>query len=195
MAPAHPIVLAVLAAGGGSRFHGPGHKLGAPLGDTTVVARSIASALAAARGPVIVVTGDYPVTVPDGVTACPNPNWRQGLATSLQVAVAHARRLGATRLVVGLGDQPLVTPDAWRVVSDAEARVAVATYGGTRGNPVGLDVTCWDDLPASGDEGARTLMREHPDWVVEIPCVGAALDVDTVEDLVAVQRQLAEGTS
>jgi CTP:molybdopterin cytidylyltransferase MocA len=187
-------LVAVLAAGSGSRFAGPGHKLAAPLGDATVLERAVAGALAADVGPVVVVLGATAFPLPDAVATLVNPNWASGLATSLRVAIAHARSIGAHRLVVGLGDQPLVTPEAWRAVAGADGRIAVATYDGVRGNPVALDDSCWDDMPDSGDEGARAVMRIHPEWVREVPCSGTALDVDTVEDWSLTRRLLDERT-
>jgi CTP:molybdopterin cytidylyltransferase MocA len=187
-------LVAVLAAGSGSRFAGPGHKLEAPLGDATVLERSVAGALVADVGPVVVVLGATAFPLPPAAGALANPDWERGLATSLQVAIAHARSIGANRLVVGLGDQPLVTPVAWRAVAVSDARIAVATYDGVRGNPVALDASCWDDMPESGDEGARAVMRLHPEWVREVPCPGTALDVDTVEDWTLTRRLLDERT-
>lgn len=187
-------LVAVLAAGSGSRFTGPGHKLGAPLGDATVLEHSVVNALTADIGPVVVVLGATDFPLPAAASSLANPDWRRGLATSLQAAIAHARSIGANRLVVGLGDQPLVTPEAWRAVAASDARIAVATYDGVRGNPVALDASCWDDMPDRGDEGARAVMRLHPEWVREVPCPGAALDVDTVEDWTLTRRLLDERT-
>ncbi len=185
-------LVAILAAGSGSRFAGTQHKLAAPLGDHTVLERAIAVALEAAIGPVAIVTGAATFDLPPTVTVLTNPNWERGLATSLQVAIEHARRIGAECLVVGLGDQPLVSPRAWAAVADAKSRIAVATYDGVRGNPVKLDATCWHDMPHTGDEGARVVMRLHPDWVLEVPCTGTAFDVDTVQDLARTRRLLNE---
>jgi molybdenum cofactor cytidylyltransferase len=185
-------LVAVLAAGRGSRFTGPDHKLRSPLGDDTVLGRSLAAALAADIGPVVVVTGATTMALPPSVTELANPHWERGLATSVQVAVAHARAIGATSLVVGLGDQPLVSAAAWAAVADSPAAIAVATYGGQRGNPVKIDASLWDELPREGEEGARALMRSHPDRVEEVPCSGTAFDVDTVEDLEHTRRLLDE---
>jgi CTP:molybdopterin cytidylyltransferase MocA len=176
-------LVAVLAAGAGSRFYGPKHKLQSLVGDASVLDRAVASAVSSRVGPVVVVTGTTAFALPPEVTVLTNPHWDQGLASSLQVALAHARTIGASSLVVGLGDQPFITADAWAAVARSVAPIAVATYDGVRANPVKIDAACFDALPTEGDEGARAAMRRHPDWVEEVPCTGTAFDVDTEQDL------------
>lgn len=177
-------VVLVLAAGAGSRYTASGHKLLASGVDgRSVLDHSLAAALEAAIGPVVVVTGAIDPVLPDGVERVHNPDWADGQITSLRRGVEAARALGADRVVVGLGDQPYVSADAWRLVAAASAPIAVATYDGRRRNPVKLESSVWDLLPRTGDEGARALMRLRPDLVGEVPCSGSPADIDTVEDV------------
>ena len=199
----------LLAAGGGSRFAGSGgatHKLLAPLRGRPVFAWALDAVLQAARadraaradgadaadgadGPgideVIVVTGaaDLGGLVPEGVTVVHNERWAEGQATSLHAAITTAREHGHDAVVVGLGDQPFVVPAAWQLVAASPDPIAVATYGGRRRNPVRLAAQVWPLLASHGDEGARNVMRLHPDLVGEVPCPGDPGDIDTVEDL------------
>jgi len=170
----------VLAAGGGSRFHGDSHKLLAPFRGKPLW-RWAVDAAGVAGLDVIVVDGA--VRIEDAVH---NDRWQVGMATSLQVGIAAAE--GHDAVVVGLADQPLVPASAWRAVAVADEKpIAVATYDGRRGNPVRLAREVWPLLPTSGDEGARVLMRERPDLVIEVACEGTAADVDTLEDLRAME--------
>jgi CTP:molybdopterin cytidylyltransferase MocA len=181
-------VAVVLAAGMGSRFLGPEHKLDALIDGRSLLRRALDAALASGVGPVVLVVGDEsdhaPRTpVPDEVVTVVNQRWRDGSATSLRAGLARVTELGADRAVIALADQPFITPEAWRDIAAADATVAVATYEGVRGHPVALAADVWPLLPADGDEGARALMRLQPDLVREIPCRGSAADIDTLEDL------------
>ena len=182
----------MLAAGGGSRFAaGPGaaHKLLADWRGRPLVTWAVSHAVESGLDPVWVVTGAVDLEgvlrdgVPDGVIVLPNPRWAEGQASSLQVAVGAARAAGLAALVIGLGDQPLVRPEAWSAVARSDAPIAVATYDGRRRNPVRLAAAVWDLLPATGDQGARVLIERRPDLVQEVPCQGDPADIDTREDL------------
>ncbi|WP_051062587.1 nucleotidyltransferase family protein [Ilumatobacter nonamiensis] len=202
------VTAVVLAAGGGTRFRDIGHKLSAILPETadrpdeSVATRSIAAAVAAEIGPVVVVTGRLsaadlglphrPVGETDeasngsDIITVHNPSWKDGQMTSVRTGITAARSLESDVVVVGLADQPGIEPSAWRAVAAAassDAPIAVAVYDGRRANPVALHSSVWDLLPTAGDEGARSLMRLHPDLVREVPCTGSPSDIDTAEDL------------
>ncbi|MDQ3145541.1 MAG: NTP transferase domain-containing protein [Actinomycetota bacterium] len=178
-------VAVLLAAGGGSRFGGEGHKLLTPFRGAPLVAHALAAALGSGLR-TIVVQGSLDLSglAAPSVRLVDNPDWRQGQAASLQAGLEAAAEEDAEAVVVGLGDQPLVPAAAWAIVAAAEHPIAVATYGGRRGNPVRLARAVWPLLPTEGDEGARRLMRNRPGMVAAVACPGNPADVDTVEDLV-----------
>jgi CTP:molybdopterin cytidylyltransferase MocA len=175
----------ILAAGAGSRFAGPTHKLLAPLRGRPVLAWAVAAPLEAGL-PVLVVAGAVDVTdvlSGSGAEVIQNPAWSEGQATSLGAAVGVALARDHPAIVVGLGDQPLLTPSSWAAVARSPAPIAVATYGGRRGQPVRLAAEVWGDLPTTGDEGARRLLAGPSHVVVEVACGGDPADIDTQEDL------------
>ena len=187
------VVAVLLAAGAGSRFAGPTHKLLAPLGARTVFEHAFAHVMESAIGPVVVITGAADLSVPTEfagdatiVTIVHNDAWRDGQGSSLALAVDHATRLGIDHIVMGLGDQPFIDPEAWRLVAGAppEWPIVVASYHGRRGpHPVRLHRSVWPLLPRTGDDGARTPIRSHPHLVHEVACPGSATDIDTLEDV------------
>ena len=162
----------ILAAGGSSRFGGDVNKLVAHFRGRPLVSWAIDHAAEAGLDDLIVVMGavDVAALASSPARVVPHDAWSQGQATSLQVAIGWAAGNGHDAIVVGLGDQPLVEPSAWRAVAASTASIAVARE-------------VWPLLPASGDEGARVLMRERPELVVEVACEGETVDIDTLEDL------------
>lgn len=172
----------LLAAGAGSRFESDTPKLFAVVRGRRVVDWAVDHARAAALDDLIVVSGAVvDLGVPDAVA---NPRWPDGLATSLQTAIALAGERGHEAVVVALADQPGIPPSAWRAVAGTDrTAIAVARYRSGRGHPVRLAAEVWPLLPTTGDTGAALLMRERPDLVTEVACEGDPTDIDTLEDL------------
>ncbi len=181
-----PALAVVLAAGGATRFAGPGHKLLASFRGRPLVSWAVRSAVASGL-PTLVVHGAVELSglaEALGARAVPNPRWAEGQATSLQVAVGAAGAGGHPAVVVGLGDQPLLSAEAWAAVAARDdVPVAVATYGGQRRHPVRLGAEVWPLLPTQGDEGAGRLVASGTVEVAEVACPGMPVDVDTLEDL------------
>jgi molybdenum cofactor cytidylyltransferase len=182
----------VLAAGGGSRFGGG--KLLARLGGQPIIEAVLDNLREAPVDEVIVVVGADAERLREvceryGVRSVANEEWERGQSTSVLAGLRACDKKSRAAVIL-LGDQPFVGADAVErlVAAFAEgANVAVATYGGKRRNPVLFSREVWPLLEAelAGDEGARSVLRRHPELVVEVPCegVGDPTDVDTREDL------------
>ncbi len=194
----------LLAAGAGSRFGGG--KLLATYRGRPLIEASLSNLADAPVDGAVVVVGDDAKRIseacePYGFEVVENSDWAEGISTSVQ---AGLRALGPrTRAaVVLLADQPLVGAGAVeRLVAAFEggARVAAATYGGELRNPVVFSREVWPLLMTelSGDEGARSFLRRHPELVARVPCdgVGDPADVDTAEDLQRLEGMRAQERS
>lgn len=189
-----PVIAALLAAGGGSRFVGPTHKLLADLDGQPVWHRALLHACTAGYDLVVVVEGAVDLGplpgLPTGaspVVIVTNPSWASGQASSVRAAVDLATDRGAEHLAVGLADQPSVTTEAWMAVrlADPTCRIVVTDYPTGRGpHPVRFDRSLFETLrDLDGDDGARQLLRDRAEWVCAVQCVGSGTDIDTLEDL------------
>jgi molybdenum cofactor cytidylyltransferase/nicotine blue oxidoreductase len=192
------VAIAVLAAGRGSRLGGDVPKPLVELRGRPLVSWALDAATTSGLRPVVLVVGHHGGAVarvaPEGVVVVRSRRWRRGIARSLRAALEALEpwaQVGA--VAVGLADQPLVGPDAYRRLAGAYrdgARLAMATYHGQRRNPVLLARTMWAQArELDGDEGARVLMDDE---AVEVDCTdtGSAADVDTLDDLREAERLL-----
>jgi nicotine blue oxidoreductase len=189
----------LLAAGDGSRLGQP--KATVELHGTTLAERGVALLRDGGTGPILVVTGAVPVTVP-GARTVHNPDWASGMGSSLAAglrALLPAADGGPdvclTAAVIALADQPLVGAEAVRRLIAAHERgagVAVAGYDGQPRNPVLIASAHWPGVlkMAAGDTGARPFLRAHPGLVTVVECgdTGSPDDIDTPEDLARVRR-------
>ncbi len=139
--------------------------------------------------------GPIETVLPAGVDVVQAYAARFGIAHSLRAlvrALTGWRQVGA--VCVGLADQPFVGPDAYRRLAaayDAGASFAVATYAGQRQNPVLIGREHWPAvLRLRGDVGARTLMDAVDVTDVDCDGTGRPDDVDTVDDLARLLREM-----
>jgi CTP:molybdopterin cytidylyltransferase MocA len=179
----------VLAAGAGERFGG--RKQLAPLAGRPLLEHVLAAMEAAPLDRVVVVLGAYAdevgAAVPlHGAEPVVATDWREGMGASLR---AGAEALGdrCDAIVIALGDQPLLAPEAVARVVDArngEALAVRATYAGVPGHPVLVERPMFERLRAlTGDEGARGLLREVAVRDVACDGLGSPNDVDARADI------------
>ena len=131
------------------------------------------------------------------VTFVHNPNFAEGLSTSLKAGIA-AVPTDADGAIVTLGDMPQVSAaliDRLLLAFDPErgALVVIPTIDGKRGNPVVWSRRFFPDLlKVEGDVGARHLIGGYAEAVTEVPLDdgGVLIDVDTPEALIAVRAAM-----
>ena len=191
----------VLAAGRSTRM-GAVNKMLAEIGGKPLVRIAAEQAVASHAHPVIVVTGHEREKVEAALNGLPvrfvhNADYAEGLGTSLKAGIAAVPE-EADAVVVCLGDMPQVDAALInRLIAafDPErgALVVVPSIDGRRGNPVVWSRRFFHDLMAiQGDVGARHLIGNYAEVVVEVPVAGEAAltDVDTPESLLAVKAEI-----
>ena len=189
----------VLAAGRATRMGGP-NKLLAELNGKALVRIVAEQALASKASSVTVVTGHQAREVEAAlrglnVTFVHNPDFADGLATSVKAGIAKLPKDAAGALVC-LGDMPLIDAQLLdRLIAafapDRGALIAVPVNEGRRGNPVLWSRRFFPELMTlDGDIGARHLIAKHAEAVAEVPVEGqgAFLDIDTPQALAAARR-------
>jgi molybdenum cofactor cytidylyltransferase len=195
------IAAVVLAAGRSTRM-GAVNKLIAEIGGKPLVRIAAEQALASRASPIIVVTGHQRERVEKALAGLPvrvvhNPNYAEGLGTSLKTGIAAVPD-NADGAIVCLGDMPQINAaliNQLIAAFDPErgALVVVPSIDGRRGNPVVWARRFFNDLTAiQGDIGARHLIGSYAEAVIEVPVAGdaALTDVDTPESLSAVKAEI-----
>lgn len=199
--PARPgQVAALVLAAGQSRRMGEVNKLLVEVDGKPMLCRVVDALLASRAAPVVVVTGHEADAVRSAVpgrdvTFAHNPDYAQGLSTSLKAGIA-ALPEECDGVLIALGDMPRLTAAAFdRLIAafnPLEGRgIVVPTVRGKRGNPVIFAARFIGEMAElAGDVGARHLIGEHALDVVEIEMDddAALLDIDTPAALHALRR-------
>jgi len=184
----------VLAAGASRRFGSPKQLVriaGRPLLHTAV-----SRAVEVAGHSVTVVLGSGADELAGLLRHTPasiliNRQWEEGIGSSIRAAVARLPG-GCMGVLIALADQAAVTAEdlrrlsgRWRAHPD---HIVAAQYEGITGVPAVFPQWCFPDLlELRGDEGAKRLFHRHTERTLRVSLPSAALDIDTPEDLLAVE--------
>jgi molybdenum cofactor cytidylyltransferase len=185
---------AVILAAGGSRRLGRPKQL-EPWGDTNLLGHVVDRTRSFPVDEVWVVLGHdaeriLAETGLDDVGVIENPEWEEGIASSLRVGLDALNRLSrCERALIVIGDQP--EPSLEVVTRLLESHlgsgkpVSIPKYRYMLGNPVVVERSLWSRLMSlEGDEGAMRLWQAHPEWVNEVWFAEAPpRDVDTDRDI------------
>lgn len=187
---------AIILAAGGARRYGAPKQLARLDGRTLIEHVAGAVARVPAIDETVVVLGANA----DAITAAADlgaarvvrcAGWEEGMAASLRAGAAALAPDTDCALVV-LGDQPRITPAVLRLVlEDAQrggADAVRAAYAGVPGHPVALRRPLLRRVAElHGDVGARELLATAEVRLVEAGHLGDPTDVDTPQDLEALE--------
>ena len=178
----------VLAAGAGSRFGGA--KQLAELDGSPLLEWPLRAVAASPVERTVLVLGSDAGAIAarldlHGAQVAVCERWEEGLSASL--ATGLGALADAEAVVIALGDQPRLAPEAIERVIAARApgiHAVRATYAGAPGHPVLLERELFERARGlDGDRGARELLEGAT--TLELPCddLGGGADVDTREEL------------
>jgi len=185
-------VSAVILAAGLSRRMGERNKLLLPIGDVPMI-RHLVDVYGAATGqPVLVVTGHQAneieaVLAGSGTETVFNADYAQGQPTSVACGLRAAG--DADAVLIGLGDQPLLTADDIQALLAAHASadrscISIPAVDQQRGNPILVPANlCARLLADPGSPGCKKFTRSYPEHVQfhALASPGFYADVDTPE--------------
>ncbi len=182
----------ILTAGESTRM--PGNKLLLPIRGSPMIAHIFETVVEAGFSPVVVVAGFEEPAIRIALEGrkvhfVSNPDWKLGLASSLQAGISVLP--GAIDgVLIMLGDMPLVKASTLQTLKISFTaggcrQIIYPTYEGRQGNPVLFPARFFDDiLNLQGDRGAKELLKKHAADTVAVPVKSreVLLDCDTEED-------------
>lgn len=180
----------ILAAGKSSRLGRPKQSL--LYKDGTLLNKMVKTAIAADRGPVVVVLGsNAELFLKDCEGAIPiiNENWQNGMAGSiccgLDTLLKTFPSLKGT--IISVCDQPYVTAELLQQLIDKHRQsklpIIASDYDGIAGTPAFFHYTIFPELMRlEGDKGAKQILQKDKERVGTINFPLGKEDIDTEED-------------
>lgn len=182
------IAVLVLAAGKSSRMRQPKQLLG--WKKTTLLNHAIDQAKEVTQH-VFAVLGAYKdtieVSIPNDVTIVFNPNWEQGMGTSIALGISELQnRYNFNAVLIMLADQPLLDSrylyELKELFMKSECKIAATFYGKSNGVPAIFHNSVFDELiKLNQDYGAKKLMKKLTSDTKSLHPKGKEIDIDTFE--------------
>lgn len=116
----------------------------------------------------------------------------QGMGTSLAFGISASPE--AAGWLIALADMPYIDPATINKIANSVrggALVAVPSWQGRRGHPVGFSCNLRDSLiRLSGDTGAKSVIQSHREQLHVIECddSGIVRDIDRPDDLIQLNK-------
>jgi len=163
-----------------------------PWKQGTLIENVVGSALALPCEPVIVVLGaeHKPIrsVLPPNIKVVVNPHWSEGVGSSIRKGVGILNKLHPeSRGVLFLScDQPLIERKQLikmlMVFEKSDKSILAAAYADTVGIPAIFARNWFPKLCGlKGDQGAKILLKHHPDELATLPLPEARWDIDDWE--------------
>jgi molybdenum cofactor cytidylyltransferase len=185
---------AVLLAAGQSTRMGQKNKLLLKINGIPLVRRTAINILNSNVVSLTVVTGFDEEEIVNALTGLNvnfvgNPDFREGLSSSLKAGLADLSP-SPSAVIVCLADMPKIQPryinrllDQYNPAKGYD--ICIPTNNGKRGNPVLIGRRLFKDVfETSGDIGAKMLLQQYPDNILEVE-MGTDdihLDLDTQDE-------------
>ena len=198
------VAAVVLAAGMSRRMGTPKQLL--RMGEETILQRTLKNVRGSTVSKIILVLGYaaeavQKTTATQGLKVVINPDYQQGMGTSLRSGLA-AVGADAQAAIIVLADQPWVTEETLNALIAChqfrKPQIIVPTYRGFRGNPVLLDRSVFAEVQAlNGDVGCRAIFGDHTAGILKLPVEdpGILVDIDSradFENLKAAAKESSE---
>lgn len=187
------IAIAILAAGASRRMGSPKQLL--KWGNASLIQHTINTAKSTFVKEVIVVLGANKEAIASEIdknliTVIINSEWELGLGKSIACVAKHLLNSKETfdGLLIVLADQPFVTPSFLdqmiRQFNPDSKQMLVTSYNGKkRGVPALFDKVYFQEIAElSGDDGAKSILKNYKEFVRSIKPSFNNLDIDTKED-------------
>ena len=185
---------AVLLAAGQSTRMGQKNKLLLKINGIPLVRRSAINILNSNVVSLTVVTGFDEDKIVDALSGLnvnfvKNVNFREGLSSSLKAGLANITP-SPSAVIICLADMPKIQPEYInRLIENFDPlrgwEICIPTSNGKRGNPVLIGSRFFPHIfETSGDFGAKDVMKQHPDKIVEVE-IGTSdihFDIDTKDE-------------
>jgi molybdenum cofactor cytidylyltransferase len=184
----------ILAAGNSSRLGKPKQLI--LFNGTTLLQNAVKAALDASSGPVLVVEGykNYSLPGHSRLKKVSNPEWENGMGSSLKLGLTTVEnRFKPDQLLVLLSDQPFINSDLIKNLIVAREKndtpIVASYYNNAPGVPVIFDRSIFKMVQNMSDkEGAKKILLAHPEMVSLVKFDAGKIDIDTPEDLIALQQ-------
>ena len=162
-----------------------------PWADTTLLGHAIQQATQVSQTVVVVLGAKYELIkqqIPDQVETIVNPNWEQGMGSSISVGMEHILNLGKTMdgLLIILGDQPFLDADYLQGLMNefkkGKHSVVATSYGKRMGVPAIFSPSMLAELSGlHQDFGAKQIIEKYADQVKAMDPKGKEIDIDTMD--------------